>query len=282
MASPNNNTSGSPPAKSDIPAGLWLNCKSCSELLYQSSLEENLQVCPSCGFHFPLTAAQRIKMLVDPDSFQEIDAGLHSCDPLNFSGDGSYAEKLLSSRQKTSLSEAVLCGRASLNRIPYALAVMDFRFMGASMGSAVGEKITRMLELALQCRLPALIVTASGGARMQEGILSLMQMAKTSAAVMRHDEAGLPLIVILTNPTTGGVTASFASLGDIILAEPKALIGFAGPRVIKQTTQADLPKGFQSAEFLLEHGFIDRIVKRKKMRHELGLLLRYLGGERAV
>ncbi|NMA42133.1 MAG: acetyl-CoA carboxylase carboxyltransferase subunit beta [Oligosphaeraceae bacterium] len=282
MSSPNNTTANNQQVKSDIPAGLWLNCKSCSELLYQSSLEENLQVCPSCGFHFSLTAAQRIKMLVDPDSFQEIDPSLHSCDPLNFSGDGSYAEKLLSSKQKTNLQEAVVCGSATLNRIPYALAAMDFRFMGASMGSAVGEKITRMLEMAVQRSLPALIVTASGGARMQEGILSLMQMAKTSAAVMRHDEAGLPLIIILTNPTTGGVTASFASLGDIILAEPKALIGFAGPRVIKQTTQADLPEGFQSAEFLLEHGFIDRIVERKKLRRELGLLLHYLGGGRAI
>jgi acetyl-CoA carboxylase carboxyl transferase subunit beta len=175
------------------------------------------------------------------------------------------------------LQEAVISGTATLNKMPFALAVMDFRFMGASMGSAVGEKITRMLELALERRLPALIVAASGGARMQEGILSLMQMAKTSAAIMRHDEAGLPLIIILTNPTTGGVTASFASLGDVILAEPKALIGFAGPRVIKQTTQADLPDGFQTAEFLLKHGFIDRIVERKNLRNELAFLLTCMG-----
>ncbi len=271
------NTNGNSNSKIDIPAGLWLKCKSCEEVLYQNSLEANLFVCPVCGYHYSVTAQQRIKQLTDANSFQEIDATVHSLDPLNFAGDHSYQEKLLHSSSKTGLQEAVLSGTATLNQIPFALAVMDFRFMGASMGSAVGEKITRMLELALERRLPALIVTASGGARMQEGILSLMQMAKTSAAIMRHDEAGLPLIVILTNPTTGGVTASFASLGDVILAEPKALIGFAGPRVIKQTTQADLPEGFQSAEFLLKHGFIDRIVERKNLRCELALLLTCMG-----
>lgn len=265
-----------------IPVGLWLKCKSCEEVIYQNSLEENLFVCPACAHHYSVTAQQRIKQLTDADSFEEIDAGMHSLDPLNFAGDNSYQEKLLSSANKTGLQEAVISGTATLNKMPYALAVMDFRFMGASMGSVVGEKITRMLELAIERKLPALIVTASGGARMQEGILSLMQMAKTSAAIMRHDEAGLPLIIILTNPTTGGVTASFASLGDIILAEPKALVGFAGPRVIKQTTQAELPEGFQSAEFLLKHGFIDRIVERKNLRSELNILLRCMGGCHAV
>ena len=265
-----------------IPVGLWLKCKSCEEVIYQNSLEANLFVCPACAHHYSVTAQQRIKQLTDADSFEEVDAGMHSLDPLNFAGDNSYQEKLLSSANKTGLQEAVISGTATLNKMPYALAVMDFRFMGASMGSVVGEKITRMLELAIERKLPALIVTASGGARMQEGILSLMQMAKTSAAIMRHDEAGLPLIIILTNPTTGGVTASFASLGDIILAEPKALIGFAGPRVIKQTTQAELPEGFQSAEFLLKHGFIDRIVERKNLRSELNILLRCMGGCHAV
>lgn len=263
--------------KSDIPIGLWQNCKSCSELIYQGTLEENLFVCPNCQYHNLLTAAQRIGMLSDPESFVEIDQALTSTDPLDFAGDNSYPEKLQSSIKKTTLNEAVVCGTAKLENISYALAVMDFRFMGASMGSAVGEKITRLLELALQKELPAVIVTASGGARMQEGILSLMQMAKTSAAIMRHNEAGLPLIVIITNPTTGGITASFASLGDIILAEPKALIGFAGPRVIKQTTNSDLPEGFQSAEFLLKHGFIDRIVERKNLKRELTLLLKFFG-----
>lgn len=264
-------------SKIDIPAGLWLKCKACEEVIYQNSLEENLFVCPVCAYHYSVTAQQRIKQLTDDGSFEEIDGTLHSLDPLNFAGDHSYQEKLQNSTRKTGLQEAVVSGTATLNQISFALAVMDFRFMGASMGSAVGEKITRMLELALERKLPALIVTASGGARMQEGILSLMQMAKTSAAIMRHDEAGLPLIVILTNPTTGGVTASFASLGDIILAEPKALIGFAGPRVIKQTTQADLPEGFQTSEFLVKHGFIDRIIERKNLRSELALLLTCMG-----
>jgi len=265
-----------------IPVGLWLKCKSCEEVIYQNSLEANLFVCPACAHHYSVTAQQRIKQLTDADSFEEVDAGMHSLDPLNFAGDNSYQEKLLSSANKTGLQEAVISGTATLNKMPYALAVMDFRFMGASMGSVVGEKITRMLELAIERKLPALIVTASGGARMQEGILSLMQMAKTSAAIMRHDEAGLSLIIILTNPTTGGVTASFASLGDVILAEPKALIGFAGPRVIKQTTQAELPEGFQSAEFLLKHGFIDRIVERKNLRSELKILLRCMGACHAL
>ncbi|MFA6930589.1 MAG: acetyl-CoA carboxylase, carboxyltransferase subunit beta [Lentisphaeria bacterium] len=265
-------------SKIDIPVGLWLKCKSCEEVIYQNSLEANLYVCPACGYHYSLTAQQRIKQLSDANSFVEMDATLHSLDPLQFAGDQSYQEKLKNSTDKTGLQEAVISGTATLNQISFALAVMDFRFMGASMGSAVGEKITRMLELAVAEKLPVLIVTASGGARMQEGILSLMQMAKTSAAIMRHDEAGLPLIIILTNPTTGGVTASFASLGDVILAEPKALVGFAGPRVIKQTTQAEFPEGFQSAEFLLKHGFIDRIVERKNLRSELAQLLRYLGG----
>ncbi len=261
----------------EIPAGLWNKCKACEDVIYQNSLENNNFVCPACGYHYPLTAWQRIELLTDAGTFAEIDSELHSYDVLSFGGDQSYTQKLEIAEEKTGLREGVLTGTATLNKIPFALAVMDFRFMGASMGSAIGEKITRMLEICCQERKPAVIVCASGGARMQEGILSLMQMGKTSGAVMRLDDAGLPLIVILTNPTTGGVTASFASLGDIILAEPKALIGFAGARVIKQTTQTDLPDGFQSSEFLLKHGFIDRIVERKDLSHELALLLKYLG-----
>jgi len=261
----------------EIPAGLWNKCKDCEEVIYKSSLEKNHFVCPSCKYHYPLTAWQRIALLTDQDAFAEIDPALHSYDVFSFGGDQSYALKLISAEEKTGLREGVVTGRAVLQGCEYCLAVMDFRFMGASMGSAIGEKITRMLEISCQEHKPAVIVTASGGARMQEGILSLMQMGKTSGAAMRMDEAGLPLIVILTNPTTGGVTASFASLGDVILAEPKALIGFAGPRVIKQTTQTDLPEGFQSSEFLLKHGFIDRIVERKDLRQELALLFKYLG-----
>jgi len=265
------------PVTSDIPVGTKMECKNCSAELSQRTLDCNFQVCPSCGFHHPLSVDQRIALLVDFGTFQETDAALRSTDFLNFGNDESYAQKLVETRRKTGLDEAVVCGTGKIGDHDVCIAVMDFRFMGASMGSAIGEKITRMLEISCQEHKPAVIVTASGGARMQEGILSLMQMGKTSGAAMRMDEAGLPLIVILTNPTTGGVTASFASLGDIILAEPKALIGFAGPRVIKQTTQTDLPEGFQSSEFLLKHGFIDRIVERKDLRQELALLFKYLG-----
>lgn len=267
---------GKTTAKADIPAGVWLKCKGCEQTIAQSALDNNWQVCPACGHHFPLTAQQRIALLSDEGSFQQLGQGLSSVDPLDFAQDNSYPRKLKETQAKTGLKDAVLCGRATLNGIPFALAVMDFRFFGASMGSVVGEEITRLTEEATHSRLPLVIVTASGGARMQEGALSLMQMAKTSGALMRHDEAGLPYIAILTHPTTGGVTASFASLGDVILAEPKALIGFAGPRVIKETTRSELPPGFQSAEFLLDHGLIDRVVPRAKLRAELALLLDYL------
>ncbi|MFA6815634.1 MAG: acetyl-CoA carboxylase, carboxyltransferase subunit beta [Lentisphaeria bacterium] len=262
-------------AKSDIPAGLWIKCKQCQEIIYQSILDENLQVCPHCNYYYTMTAAQRLKMFTDKDSFQEMDADLRSYDALDFAGTKGYVQKLQKNREKTKMEDAVITGMASLDGIRFAIGIMDFRFMGASMGSVVGEKITRLAEAAIQQKKPVVLVIASGGARMQEGALSLMQMAKTSAAFMRLDDAKLPLIDILTNPTTGGVTASFASLGDIILAEPHALIGFAGPRVIKQTTQAELPKDFQSSEFLLKHGFIDRIVERKKLREELSLILNY-------
>ena len=258
---------------SDIPAGKTVKCKNCEEELSQRTLDCNFQVCPHCGYHHPLSADQRIALLVDFGTFEEMDTNLRSVDFLNFGNDGSYAKKLVESRAKTGLDEAVVCGTGCIGDHPVCIAVMDFRFMGASMGSAVGEKITRLIETATARRLPLLIVTASGGARMQEGALSLMQMAKTSGALMRHDEAGLPYIALLTNPTTGGVTASFASLGDVILAEPKAMICFAGPRVIKNTTQSELPPGFQTAEFLLTHGFIDRVVPRKRLKQEIVLFL---------
>ena len=266
-----------PPTK-DIPPGLWIKCKGCGAAVYRTKLDENLGVCPTCGYHMPLTPEQRIRQLTDEGSFHEIDPNLSSTDPLEFAGDGVYPKKLRQSKEKTGLKEAVVCGAAALDQCAYALAVMDFRFLGASMGSAVGEKITRLIERATDDHLPLVIVTASGGARMYEGMLSLMQMAKTSAALARLDDAGLPYIVIMTHPTTAGVTASFASLGDVTLAEPGALIGFAGPRVIKQTTQAELPEGFQTAEFLLEHGFIDRVVHRAELRRELSLLLGYFSG----
>ncbi|NLF18346.1 MAG: acetyl-CoA carboxylase carboxyltransferase subunit beta [Lentisphaerae bacterium] len=264
--------------KKDIPAGLWLKCKGCEGTLYQSSLAENGQVCPKCDFHYPLTAAERIALLTDAGSFQEIDPGLRSVDALQFAGGTVYGGKLQEARAKTGLNDAVVCGTATLEGRRLGLGVMDFRFMGASMGSVVGEKVTRLAELSTREGLPLVIATASGGARMQEGMLSLMQMAKTSAALARHAEAGLPYVVIMTHPTTAGVTASFASLGDVILAEPRALVGFAGPRVIKQTTQSELPPGFQSAEFLQRHGFIDRVVHRSKLRRELALLLEYFSG----
>jgi acetyl-CoA carboxylase carboxyl transferase subunit beta len=261
--------------KKGVPHGVWDKCKDCNELVFKKQLEENLNVCPTCEFHHPLTAPARIKMLTDAETFSEVDINMASVDILKFEGVAPYSEKLQQNQMKTGMKDAVICGTAKLNGIDYALAVMDFRFLGASMGSVVGEKITRITEIATAKKLPLVIVTASGGARMYEGMLSLMQMAKTSGALARHAETGLPYIVVMTHPTTAGVTASFASLGDITIAEPKALIGFAGPRVIKDTTQANLPEGFQSSEFLMKKGMIDRIVERKNLRHELGLLLEY-------
>jgi acetyl-CoA carboxylase carboxyl transferase subunit beta len=220
-----------------------------------------------------LTAPARIKMLTDENSFVELDANLKSVDTLNFFDSKSYSARLSENEKKTNLKDAVVCGTATLNGHPFAIAVMDFRFMGASMGSVVGEKIARLVELAIEKKLPVLLVTASGGARMQEGILSLMQMPKTCAALERLDEAGLGYFVLMTNPTYGGVTASFASLGDVIMAEPGAMIGFAGPRVIQETTNSKLPEGFQTAEFLVDKGLIDRVVERKNFRKEFSLLL---------
>jgi acetyl-CoA carboxylase carboxyl transferase subunit beta len=262
--------------KRDIPEGLWIKCRKCMRTLYKKALAQNLNICPHCNYHSPLTAPQRIELLTDKDSFLEIDKHLESIDPLKFTDSQKYTDRLKSNKSKTGMKESIVCGTATLDGRRYALGVMDFRFLGASMGSAVGEKITRLLEKALEEKIPAVLVTASGGARMQEGILSLMQMPKTCAVLERLAEAGLPYIVIMTHPTYGGVTASFAVLGDLILAEPGAMIGFAGPRVIQETTKAVLPKGFQTAEFLLEKGLIDRVIDRKNLRNELSLCLDYL------
>ena len=256
-----------------IPDGSWVKCKNCNQTLYSDRLKDNLFVCWNCGHHLSVTAPARVNMLIDSGSFQEIGGNIRSIDPLKFVDSKPYSARLIENEKKTGLSEAVLCGKATINGLPLVIAVMDFRFMGASMGSAVGERITEATETATKAGLPLLIVTASGGARMQEGILSLMQMAKTSAALERHSAAGLPYFVLLTNPTYGGVSASFATLGDLILAEPGAMVGFAGPRVIQETTNAKLPAGFQTAEFLLGKGLIDRVIERKNLRKEITLLL---------
>ena len=265
--------------KKDMPEGLWVKCPSCGESLYEQTLAKNLRVCTHCGHHFTLSAGERLDSLVDPDTFEEIDADLDSVNALGFKG---YLEKVKSYQVKTDLTEAVVTGRAKINGLPVVLAIMDFRFLGASMGSVVGEKITRAIELATKEGCGVIIFSASGGARMHEGILSLMQMAKTCGALARHAEAKLPYISVLTHPTTGGVTASFATVGDLIVAEPKCMIGFAGPRVVKETTHSDLPPGFQTAEFLKEHGLIDMIIPRAEMRDRLALLLKYVQGKKAA
>ncbi len=259
--------------KSDMPEGLWNKCPSCGAIIDEITLKQRNRVCTKCDHHFTLTSQERIAMLLDPDSFEEMDATLESSDALGFKG---YTDKVKAYQKKTGLKDAVLSGRGSVLGHPVTIGVMDFRFLGASMGSAAGEKLTRAIEAATAESRAAIIVCASGGARMHEGILSLMQMAKTSGALARHHAAGLPYISILTHPTTGGVTASFATLGDIIMAEPNCMIGFAGPRVIKETTHQNLPPGFQTAEFLLDHGLVDMIVPRSVMRERIGQLLEFM------
>jgi acetyl-CoA carboxylase carboxyl transferase subunit beta len=263
--------------RSDIPEGLFQKCPGCAEVLHEMELTENLRVCPHCDHHFPQSAKERIESLLDPDSFVEMDASLHSVDSLRFQGMATYEDRLKKYQESTGLIDAVLSGYGTLEGIRVAIAVMDFAFLAATMGSVVGERITRAIEYATAERIPIVIISASGGARMYEGMLSLMQMAKTSGALARHGEARLPYISVLTNPTTAGVMASYASLGDVIIAEPKSMIGFAGPRVIKETTHQDLPKGFQTAEFLEEHGLIDQIVHRKNLRPRIAEFLRFLG-----
>ena len=261
----------------EMPSGLWTKCPSCGEVIHNLALSENLQVCPKCDHHFNLGSRERIESLLDPESFEEHDASMASVDPLGFKGVTTYADRLQSYKQKTGLVDAVTTGAGKINGRLVGLGVMDFNFLAATMGSVVGEKITRIIEFSTKNKLPVILVCASGGARMYEGMLSLMQMAKTSGALALHAEAKLPYITVLTNPTTAGVMASYASLGDVIIAEPKAMIGFAGPRVIRETTHQTLPPDFQTAEFLEKHGLVDLIVPRQKMRQTLGELLAYLG-----
>lgn len=259
-----------------IPDGLWVKCPSCEKTVFKRLVEERLETCPECGHHFPMGAQARIDSLVDPDSWEEWDTELSSGDPLKFVDSKPYPTRVTQAQAKTGMKDAVVSGRGTIHGQPLALGVMDFRFNGGSMGSVVGEKLTRVVERATEAGIPAVIICASGGARMQEGVISLMQMAKTSGAISRHGEAGLPYISVLTHPTMAGVMASFASLGDVIIAEPKALIGFTGARVIKETIKQELPDGFQTAEFCMEHGQLDLIVRRQDMRDELGRVLGYL------
>jgi acetyl-CoA carboxylase carboxyl transferase subunit beta len=265
-------------SRDGVPKGVWTKCPESGDMVFAKELKKNLMVVPSSGYHFPLAAPDRITALLDGGTFVEYDKDLKSTDPLNFKGVASYKEKLEQNRKKTDLEDAVICGTGKMGGHEISLSVMDFRFLGGSMGSVVGEKITRAIERGLEKEIPVVIVSASGGARMYEGILSLMQMAKTSAALARLADARIPYFSVLTNPTMAGVMASYATLGDVILAEPKALIGFAGRRVIKETTRADLPEGFQTSEFLLERGLIDQIVERHEMRARLISLIGHLGG----
>ena len=256
-----------------VPDDLWTKCPDCGEMIHTLDLKQNYQVCTHCDHHFLMAAEDRIGLLTDPDSFQETDPGLCSANPLSFK---NYDDKVALLKEKTKLTEAVVTGRATIGRHPVMIAVMDFRFFAGSMGSVVGEKITRAIELAVAEQRGMIIFSSSSGARMQEGLFSLMQMAKTCGALSRLHNANLPYLSVLTHPTTGGVTASFATIGDINLAEPKCMIGFAGPRVVKETTHQDLPPGFQTAEFMLSHGLVDAIVKRKFLRERIVQLLGYM------
>ncbi len=259
--------------RDDMPEGLWTKCTECGAMLHTLELKQHLQTCHHCGFHFLMDSRERIELLADSGSFEETEQGLISSNPLGFS---NYREKIAGMREKTGLDDAVVTGRLAIGGQPAMIAVMDFKFFAGSMGSVVGEKITRAVEMAIVEKRGVIIVSASSGARMQEGMLSLMQMAKTCGALARLSEAHLPYISVMTHPTTGGVTASFATIGDINLAEPKCMIGFAGPRVVKETTHQNLPPGFQTAEFMLEHGLVDTIVPRDKLRDKLAQLLSFM------
>ena len=271
-----------PDKASRVPEGLWVKCPSCSRALYHKDLVETLQVCPHCTHHFRMSALERLAMLFDDARWTEHDPDLRSLDPLNFTDTKAYRDRLTATMLKTRMKDAVVVASGLVDEIPVVIAAMEYAFIGGSMGVVVGEKITRGAERALAAGCPFIIVSCSGGARMMEGALSLMQMAKISAALGRLDRAGLPYLSILTDPTTGGVTASFAMLGDVNIAEPKALIGFAGPRVIEQTIRQKLPDGFQRSEFLLEKGFIDFIVDRREMKPTVASTLRMFTGRRAV
>ncbi len=262
--------------KVKIPEGLWVKCDNCREIIYKKEIDKNLKICPKCNYHFRIGAKERLDLILDEGSFQEMHASLSSDDPLEFSDKISYRERLSENAKKSGLSEAAISGEGTIDGHPVVAVIMDFSFMGGSMGSVVGEKVVRAAELAIESKRPLIIVASSGGARMQEGIFSLMQMAKVSAAIARLKDSGVPYLAILADPTFGGVTASFAMLGDIILAEPRSLIGFAGPRVIEQTIKQQLPEDFQRAEFLLEHGLIDKVVDRKEMKKTLAKIIELL------
>lgn len=264
------------PRKRQIPVGLWTKCPTCSTMIYDKELDANMRVCLACGHHFPFAARERLYSIVDICAFEEMDADMCSVDTLQFTGVASYTDKLSTYKRKTGLSDAVISGIGKIKGRATGIAAMDFSFLGGSMGSVVGEKLTRLIEASTARNLPVIIISSSGGARMYEGMLSLMQMAKTCGALAYHAKKGLPYISVLTHPTTAGVMASYASVGDLILAEPGAMIGFAGPRVIKDTTQAELPPGFQTAEFLTDRGLIDAIVPRREMRDRLAFYLDFM------
>ncbi len=257
-----------------MPEGVWTKCKNCAEIIYAKEIERNLNVCPKCDYHFRISASARIDLVLDSGSFEEMDGNLNSTDFLDFKDSKKYKDRIKAAVAKSGGGDAIICGTGTIDELPVVVSVFDFSFMGGSMGSVVGEKITRAIEKAIDIKAPVIIFSCSGGARMQESILSLMQMAKTSAALAKLKDAGLPFISVLTDPTTGGVTASFAMLGDINMTEPRALIGFAGPRVIEQTIRQKLPDGFQRSEYLLEHGMIDMVVCRQEMKSRLSQVLR--------
>jgi len=262
-----------------IPEGLWIKCDDCKEIIYRKEVEQNLNVCTKCGYHFRLTARERFEMLFDDGAYKEFATNIRSGDPLEFRDTKRYRDRLKVYEQRVGKGDAVLCAEGKVEGLPVVICAMEYNFMGGSMGSVVGEKITLAAERAVEKKEPLIIVSTSGGARMQEGILSLMQMAKISAALSRVAAAGLPYISVLTDPTTGGVTASYAMLGDVNIAEPKALIGFAGPRVIEQTIRQTLPEGFQRSEFLVEKGFVDLITPRAEMKGAIGRFLRFFTGK---
>jgi acetyl-CoA carboxylase carboxyl transferase subunit beta len=258
-----------------MPDGLWIKCNNCTEIIYKKELEKKLFVCPKCDFHFRIGSEEYIKILIDQGSFSEINQNIQSADPLKFKDDKKYTDRYKAAVKKTGIKEAVVTGTGKIDGMPVAMAIMDFRFLGGSMGSVVGEKVSRIIDVAREKNYPLIILSASGGARMHEGVLSLMQMAKTSAKLALLSESKIPYISILTDPTTGGTTASYAMLGDVQIAEPGALIGFAGPRVIKQTIGQDLPPGFQRSEFLKDHGFVDTIIHRHELKTRLANIIKF-------
>jgi acetyl-CoA carboxylase carboxyl transferase subunit beta len=265
--------------QSNVPEGLWVKCENCRQILYNKELARNFKICPKCSYHFRLSAPERLRMLFDDEEYEELDADLRSADPLRFRDSKRYRDRLKQSQDSVGTSDAIVIGSGTMGGIPVFIGAMEFFFLGGSMGSVVGEKVARAAERALRERRPLVLVSASGGARMQEGILSLMQMGKISATLARLSEASIPFLSVMTDPTTGGVTASYAMLGDVNVAEPRALIGFAGPRVIEQTIRQTLPEGFQRSEFLLEHGMLDFVVERPEMKETLVRCLKLLWGD---